>query len=49
MKQKFLYDEQGRVYDRGGVCVGRLCLCVETRNGFIKIQDKKQFQVALRK
>ena len=49
MKQKFLYDEQGHVYNRDGIYVGRLCLCVETRNGFVKIQNKKQFRLALRK
>ena len=49
MKQKFLYDEAGRVYDSNGRLVGRLRLCVETKTGLVKITDKKPFKVVMKR
>ena len=50
MKQNFLYDETGAVYNSNGKKVGRIRLCIETDDGaLIKIQDKTLFRVEFRK
>ena len=49
MKQKFLYDEAGRVYDSNGRFVGWLRLCIETKTGLVKITGKKPFRVVMKR
>lgn len=45
---KYLFDEKGNAYDQNGRRVGRLCLCIESARGLIKIKDTKLFRVGLR-
>ena len=45
---RYLFDEKGNAYDQNGRRVGRLCLCIESARGLIKIKDTKLFRVGLR-
>ena len=49
MKQNFLYDETGSVYNSNGKKIGRLRLCVEIDGVLIPVQDKNLFRVEFRK
>ena len=48
MKQKFLFDEKRNVFDSNGNVVGKLCLCVETKNEIVKLENQSQFLIKIK-
>lgn len=48
MKQKFLFDEKRNVFDPNGNVVGKLCLCVETKNEIVKLEKQSQFSIKIK-